>query len=214
MEIILTKDVVNLGMAGQVLKVAPGYARNFLLPSGRAMEATAGNLKAMAKKRAEFETRAKESKDLATDMKTKLAALCLVLPRKSGEKGKLYGAVTPQDIVSAAQDEGFELDRKKLRLAEPIKTLGDFEVTIKLHAEVTGTFKVKVISDAPPTPAQDEAAEALETPGKKTRAPKGAKADAAEPAQTDGLSAEESTSAEGNSPETAEEATSEGGPAA
>jgi large subunit ribosomal protein L9 len=149
MEIILTKDIASLGLAGQVLKVAPGYARNFLLPTGQALEATASNLKALAKKRAEFELRAKEAKDLAQDQKNKLQSLVLTIVRKSGEKGKLYGAVTPQDIVTAAEVQGFELDRKKLRLAEPIKTLGDFEVTIRLHADVNGAFKVKVVSDAP-----------------------------------------------------------------
>jgi large subunit ribosomal protein L9 len=159
MEIILTKDVATLGLAGQVLKVAPGYARNYLLPSGSAMVATESNLRALARKRAEFESRAKAAKELALEMKAKLANLVLILPRKAGEKGKLYGAVTPQDLVSAAEAQGIEIDRKRLRLAEPIKILGDFEVAVKLHSEVTGTFKVKVISDALPdneTPVETE----------------------------------------------------------
>ncbi|MDR1049764.1 MAG: 50S ribosomal protein L9 [Deltaproteobacteria bacterium] len=149
MEIILTKDIANLGLAGQVLNVAPGHARNYLLPTGQALAATAGNLKALAKKREEFENRAKQAKELALEQKSSLQTLVLTMARKAGEKGKLYGAVTPQDIVSAAEAQGFELDRKKLRLAEPIKTLGDFEITIRLHPDVTGSFKVKVVSDAP-----------------------------------------------------------------
>ncbi|MDR1296912.1 MAG: 50S ribosomal protein L9 [Deltaproteobacteria bacterium] len=149
MEIILTKDIASLGLAGQVLNVAPGYARNYLLPTGRALTATEGNLKALAKKREEFENRAKQAKELALEQKNSLQTLVLTMARKAGEKGKLYGAVTPQDIVSAAEAQGFELDRKKLRLAEPIKTLGDFEITIRLHPDVTGSFKVKVVSDAP-----------------------------------------------------------------
>ncbi|MDR1111201.1 MAG: 50S ribosomal protein L9 [Deltaproteobacteria bacterium] len=152
MEIILTKDVSNLGLSGQVLKVAAGYARNFLLPTGKALLATDGNLRALAKQRSEYESRAKEAKDQAIDLRNRLAPLVLAMNRKSGDKGKLYGAVTPNDIVAAALAEGFELDRKRLRLAEPIKTLGDFEISIRLHPEVTGTFKVKVLPDAPPAP--------------------------------------------------------------
>ncbi|MDR1310033.1 MAG: 50S ribosomal protein L9 [Deltaproteobacteria bacterium] len=157
MEIILTKDVSNLGLSGQVLKVAAGYARNFLLPTGKALLATDGNLRALAKQRSEYESRAKEAKDQAIDLRNRLAPLVLAMNRKSGDKGKLYGAVTPNDIVAAALAEGFELDRKRLRLAEPIKTLGDFEISIRLHPEVTGTFKVKVLPDAPPATEAPEA---------------------------------------------------------
>ncbi|MDR0622560.1 MAG: 50S ribosomal protein L9 [Deltaproteobacteria bacterium] len=161
MEIILTKDVGNLGLAGQVLKVAPGYARNFLLPTGQALEATAGNLKALARKRSEFERRATEAKELALSLKNNYSTLVLTITRKAGDKGKLFGAVTASDIVNAADERGYTLDRKRLRIAEPIKTLGDFEVSIKLHPEVTGTFKVRVVSDAPKA---EEPAKAEEKP--------------------------------------------------
>ncbi|MDR2367404.1 MAG: 50S ribosomal protein L9 [Deltaproteobacteria bacterium] len=165
MEIILTKDVSNLGMAGQVLKVAPGYARNFLLPSGKALEATHSNLKALARKRAEFEARAKAAKDQALELKTKFSSLVLSLTRKCGDKGKLYGAVTPSDIVAAAEEQGFTVDRKRLRLAEPIKTLGDFEVSVRLHPEVSATFKVKVLPEIQKAKADSEnPEEAQETP--------------------------------------------------
>ncbi|MDR1606910.1 MAG: 50S ribosomal protein L9 [Deltaproteobacteria bacterium] len=147
MEIILNKDVENLGLAGQVLKVAPGYARNFLLPTGAALLATKGNLLALAKKRAEFETRALSLKEAALAQKAQIAEILLVLPRKSGEKGKLYGAVTAQDLVEAAEAKGLSLDRKKMRLSEPIKTLGDFEVTIRLHPEVLGALRVRVVRE-------------------------------------------------------------------
>ncbi|MDR1084543.1 MAG: 50S ribosomal protein L9 [Deltaproteobacteria bacterium] len=144
MEIILTKDVENLGLSGQVLKVAAGYARNFLLPTGAALLATKANLTALAKKRTEFEARALSLKEAAIALKDRINGTVLVLARKSGEKGKLYGAVTTQDLVEAAQEKGLTLDRKKLRLAEPIKTLGDFEVTVRLHPEVLGNLKVRV----------------------------------------------------------------------
>ncbi|MDR2443814.1 MAG: 50S ribosomal protein L9 [Deltaproteobacteria bacterium] len=163
MEIILTKDVDNLGLAGQVLKVAPGHARNYLLPQGLAMEATASNLKVLAKKMAEYESRAKEAKERALDMKNSLSTLHLVLARKAGEKGKLYGAVTTQDLVHEAQAKGFTIDRKRLRLNEPIKTLGDFEATLKLHPEVTAQIKIKVVaegSEADPAVVASEIKEA------------------------------------------------------
>ncbi len=147
MEIILIKDVENLGLAGQVMSVAPGYARNFLLPTGAALPATEGNLKMLAKKRAEFEARAKAEKDQAQDLKNKVAAVKLVFRRKTGERGKLYGAVTAMDLAEALAAAGLNIDRKRLRLAEPIKTIGDFEVPVRLHAEVTGAFKVTVLPD-------------------------------------------------------------------
>ena len=99
MEIILIKDVENLGLTGQVLTVAPGYASNFLLPTGAALLANEGNLKMLAKKRAEYEARAKAEKDQAAALKDKIAQIKLVFTRKAGEKGKLYGAVTAMDIA-------------------------------------------------------------------------------------------------------------------
>ncbi|MDR1545320.1 MAG: 50S ribosomal protein L9 [Deltaproteobacteria bacterium] len=159
MDIILTKDVANLGLTGQVLTVAPGYARNYLLPNGSALAATPANLKSMARKRAEFEARAKEAKDQALDFKARLAGVALTLVRKAGDKGKLYGAVTPQDLVEAAAAAGLTIDRKRLRLAEPIKTVGDFEVSLRLHPEVLAAFKVKVLAEGTPAkePAQETA---------------------------------------------------------
>ncbi|MDR1676828.1 MAG: 50S ribosomal protein L9 [Deltaproteobacteria bacterium] len=169
MEIILIKDVSNLGLAGQVLNVAPGFARNFLFPTGKALEASQSNLKSLARKRAEFESRAKEAKDQAIDLKNKLSSLVLTLVRKSGDKGKLYGAVTATDIVTAAEAQGFTIDRKRLRIAEPIKTIGDFEISVRLHQEVNGVFKVKVLSDNPAV--APEASEAKEESLDSTKAP-------------------------------------------
>jgi len=160
MEIILIKDVDNLGLSGQVLNVAPGYARNFLLPTGAALPATDGNLKMLAKKRAEFEARAKAEKDQAVDLKNKIAEVKLVFRRKTGEKGKLYGAVTTMDIAEALVAAGYNIDRKRLRLSEPIKTVGEFEVPIRLHADITGSFKISVLPEEDAetkAPAQEEA---------------------------------------------------------
>ena len=148
MKIILVKDVDNLGLAGQVLNVAPGYARNFLLPTAAALPATDGNLKLLAKKRAEFERRAKADKDQALSLKSRLAELRLTFRRKAGEKGKLYGAVTALDISEALRAQGFDLDRRRLRLGEPFKALGDYEASIRLHAEVTASLKISVLPES------------------------------------------------------------------
>ena len=159
MEIILIKDVDNLGLSGQVLNVAPGYARNFLLPTGAALLATDGNLKMLAKKRAEFEARAKAEKDQAADLKNKMSEVKLVFRRKTGEKGKLYGAVTAMDIAEALAAAGYNIDRKRLRLSEPLKTIGEFEVPVRLHPEITASFRVSVLpeDEAAEAPAQEEA---------------------------------------------------------
>jgi len=148
MKIILVKDIDNLGLAGQVLTVAPGYARNYLLPTGAALLATEANLKLLAKKRAEYETRAKAEKDQALDLRSRLAEVRLVFHRKAGEKGKLYGAVTTLDISEALQAKGFEMERRRLRLGEPFKALGDYEVPVRLHPEVTASFKVSVLPES------------------------------------------------------------------
>jgi len=157
-KIILVKDVDNLGLAGQVLTVAPGYARNFLLPTGAALPATEANLKLLARKRAEYETRAKAEKDQALDLKSRLAEVRLVFHRKAGEKGKLYGAVTALDLSEALGAQGFEMERRRLRLGEPFKALGDYEVPVRLHPEVTASFKVSVLpeNEAPAAAAAAE----------------------------------------------------------
>ncbi len=157
MEIILIRDVENLGLAGQVLTVAPGYARNYLLPSGTALQATPANLKMLARKRAEFEARAKAEKDQAQDLKTRLAAVKLTFRRKTGEKGKLYGAVTAIDIAEALKAEGFDIDRRRLRLSEPFKSVGDFEVPVRLHTEVNAAFRISVLPEDEAAPAQEPA---------------------------------------------------------
>jgi large subunit ribosomal protein L9 len=158
MEIILTEDVANLGFAGQILKVSPGYARNFLIPGNRALLATPHNLKALAKKREEFERRSRAAKDEALDLQKRLASLTVTIYRKSVEKGKLYGAVTPQDMVDVVKQEGIILERKRIKISEPIKTLGDYEIAVRIHPEVSGSFKLKVLPEAipePPAPPED-----------------------------------------------------------
>lgn len=160
MEIILIKDVENLGLTGQVLTVAPGYARNFLLPTGAALLANEGNLKMLAKKRAEYEARAKAEKDQAAALKDKIAQIKLVFTRKAGEKGKLYGAVTAMDIAEELSAQGYDIERRRLRLSEPIKSIGEFEVPVRLHSEITGSFRVVVKAEDEEVAKAEEAAPA------------------------------------------------------
>ena len=157
MKIILVKDVDNLGLSGQTLNVTPGYARNYLLPSGAALPATDGNLKMLAKKLAEFETRALAERERALNLKSRLAEVRLVFHRKAGETGKLYGAVTALDISEALKAKGYDLERKRLRLGEPFKALGDYEVPLRLHPEVSGAFRVSVLPEGAVEPEADPA---------------------------------------------------------
>ena len=143
--VVLQEDVDNLGTSGDVVRVRPGYARNFLIPRGLAAPATdanmarVGELKRMAEERAHaaFE----ESKKLAT----KLESTAVKIERAVGEENKMYGSVTAKDIEAAYGEQGIEIDRRKLELPEPIKTLGLSEVAIRLHPEVKAMLRVEVI---------------------------------------------------------------------
>jgi large subunit ribosomal protein L9 len=139
-------------MAGQVIKVTSGYARNYLFPRSFALLANPLNLKILEKKRNDFEKRIREAKDNALALKNTLEKLVLVIERKSADKGKLYGAVTALDIVESALQQGVELDRRRLKITEPIKSLGEYDIAVKLHNEIAGTFKVKVVPIPVPEP--------------------------------------------------------------
>ena len=145
MQVILTQDVESVGPTGQVVEVKRGFARNMLIPSKLAMLATPSNLKRLEKERASFAERAKKEKDRAKDLAAQLKAVRLIIAQKAGEKDKLYGSVTTMDLAQALAEKGFEIDRRKIKLAEPIKTLGDFDITIKLHGDVTAALKVAVV---------------------------------------------------------------------
>lgn len=144
MNIILIEDVDNLGLAGQVVTVAAGYARNKLIPGQLALEATPSNLKMLEKKRAEYEIRAKKEKERAAELAEKIEAVRLTISQKAGEKDKLYGSVTSMDLAAALEEQGLDIDRRKIKMTEPIKTLGEFEVPVKLHTDVTANLKVIV----------------------------------------------------------------------
>ena len=147
MEIILREHVDNLGKRGEIVKVADGYARNYLLPRKLALLATEGNRKHVERERKIFEARESQEKGQAEALATRLAALEITITRRVGETDQLFGSVTASDITDVLKAKGFDVDRRKLILPEPIKTLGEHEVPLKLHREVTTPLKVRVVKE-------------------------------------------------------------------
>jgi large subunit ribosomal protein L9 len=147
MEVILREHVDNLGRRGEIVKVADGYARNYLLPRKLALLVTEGNKKQIERERAKFEAKEAEEKKIAEAMAARLATVELIIPRKVGETEALYGSVTTADIADALAAKGFEIDRRRLQLAEPIKKVSEADVPVKLHRDVTASVKVKVVAE-------------------------------------------------------------------
>ena len=148
MEVILKEDVTNLGHRGDVVKVADGYGRNFLLPRKLALQATLANKAVVEQMKFAAARRSATEKAQAEELAAKLAPVALSFTRKSGEAGHLFGSVTSADIAAELAALGFEVDRRKIELKEPLKSVGDFSVGIKLHREVTAHIKVKVAAEA------------------------------------------------------------------
>ena len=161
MEVILKEDVANLGHRGDVVKVADGYGRNFLLPRKLALQATLANKAVIEQMKAAAARRSAEEKVQAQALVAKLEPLTLSFTRKSSENGQLFGSVTTADIASELASKGFEIDRRKIQLSEPIKSLGNFTVSVKLHREVTAHVGVHVVADAAPEAAEPVAAPAV-----------------------------------------------------
>ncbi len=148
MEVILRQHVENLGRRGEIVKVADGYARNYLLPRKLALLATDGNKKQVERERAKLDVVEAEEQKVAAAIGDRLGAIeSLEIKRKVGETEALYGSVTTADIGEALQAKGFDIDRRKIQLQEPIKKLGEYEVPIKLHREVTVRVKVHVLAE-------------------------------------------------------------------
>jgi len=147
MEVILREHVDNLGKRGEIVKVADGYARNYLLPRKLALLATDGNRKHVERERKIMETREAEEKSGAEAIAARLAAVEISIARRVGDTEQLYGSVTSADIVDFLKGKGFEIDRRKLILPEPIKAIGDYDVPLKLHREVTVPLNVKVVKE-------------------------------------------------------------------
>jgi large subunit ribosomal protein L9 len=151
MEVILRQHVDNLGKRGEIVKVADGYARNYLLPRKLALPATAGNRKHVERERKLMETREAEEKSSAEAIASRLGLIEISIARRVGETDQLYGSVTAGDIAEFLKGKGFEIDRRKLILPEAIKTIGEFDVPLKLHREVTVPLKVKVVKEGAAT---------------------------------------------------------------
>lgn len=147
MEVILLEKVDNLGGLGDKVAVKSGYGRNFLIPSGRAVAATAENLKAFEARRAELERQAAERLAAAQARHATIDGLALTIAHRAGEEGKLFGSVGVSDIVEAAAAQGVVLEKTEVRLPGPIRTTGEHEVVAHLHADVDATIKITVVGE-------------------------------------------------------------------
>ena len=144
MEVILKEDVNNLGNRGDVVKVAAGYGRNYLLPQNLAMEANANNKAVIEQMKNSAVRKSAKEKTEAEALVAQLDAVALTFTRKTGENDHLFGSVTSSDIAQQLEEKGFTIDRRKIHLDEPLKSLGDFLVPVRLHREVTAHIKVVV----------------------------------------------------------------------
>lgn len=147
MQIILKERVEKLGEPGDVVRVKPGYARNFLLPRGMAYEATPANMKRIERERAQLEKQAAETLAAAREQAAKLEGVSLTFPARAGQEGRLFGSITSGDIAEKLAEQGIQIDRRQIELDEPLKALGVFSVPVRLHSEVRPELKVWVVSE-------------------------------------------------------------------
>jgi large subunit ribosomal protein L9 len=143
-QVILQQDLKNLGKSGELVKVRPGYARNYLIPRSLAMPATVTNVKQVEHQQRISAAAAAKARGEASSLAEKITAVTVTITRKVGEEDRLFGSVTTKDIATALKEKGFDVDRKKIELAEPIRTAGTHSVTVKLLGDVAATFKVEV----------------------------------------------------------------------
>ena len=146
-KVLLREDVDDLGARGEIVRVRAGYARNYLLPRNLAVEATAGNVKGIEAERAALLKKEANERSTAEAQSQKMSSLVLEFKRKAGEQGALYGSVTSMDVAELLKDKGYEIDRHRIHLREPLKRLGDYAVPVRLHREVTIDLQVKVVPE-------------------------------------------------------------------
>ena len=165
-KILLREDIENLGGRGEIVKVKAGYARNYLLPQGKATLATKGNVKQIDNERSALLKKAAVEIATAEAQAAQMGNIALTFERKAGETGQLFGSVTSMDIADAIKAKGYEIDRRKIVLKDSIKETGDYTVNIKLHREVTLAIPVTVTAEggAPETPKVEEAPKAETAP--------------------------------------------------
>ncbi len=147
MEVILRADVPKLGPRGKIVNVAQGYARNFLLPRKLAVPVTAGNKKVVEQEKASAARREANERSQSEELARQLADLTVTVARKAGEEDQLFGSVTSLDVADALQAKGYHIDRRKIEMEEPIKHLGEYEIPLRLHREVTATLKLLVVQE-------------------------------------------------------------------
>ena len=145
-QVILQQDLKNLGKSGELVRVRPGYARNYLIPRSLAMPATIHNVKQLEHEQRISAAKAAKVRAEATGVADKVSGVTVTLERKVGEEDRLFGSVTSKDIAAALKEKGIEVDRKRIELAAPIRAAGTFDVTVKLLGDVTATFKVEVVA--------------------------------------------------------------------
>ncbi len=148
MQIILQEDVEKLGTRGELVDVAAGYARNYLLPRKLGIEATPGNMKRLERMRVTFAKKEASEKGAAQTLADSLQGVSLTFARKAGENEQLFGSVTSADIAEALEAQGYHIDKRKITLADPIKLVGEYEIPVKLHREITTNLKVTVTKEA------------------------------------------------------------------
>ena len=146
-KVLLREDVDDLGARGEIVRVRAGYARNYLLPRNLAVEATAGNVKGIEAERAALLKKEANERATAEGQSKQIGSLVLEFKRKAGEQGALYGSVTSMDVAEALKDRGYEIDRHRIHLREPLKRVGEYSVPIRLHREVTLDLQVKVVPE-------------------------------------------------------------------
>lgn len=202
MEVILREDIPKLGNKGDVVKVRAGFARNYLLPRKLAIASTPGTLKQVEAMRASAERKAERDRGAAEELAAQMAEVELVFTKRSGDQGQLFGSVTTSDIGEAMAEKGFNIDRRRLELSEPLKHIGDFIVKLRLHRDVVAELKVKVAGDgveeAPPPPEVSAPIEPLDSEIAEAAS---TEADATESAEAGEPESPEAEAAEDSSPE-------------
>jgi len=147
MKVVLKDDIKNVGKMGQIVDVADGYARNYLVPRGLAVEANIKNLKSLEHEKKIIQEKAKRIKNSSQTLSDKISTMTLVIKAKAGDEGKLFGAVTSMDIAELLKNEGIDMDKKKIFLDEPIKRLGSYSVNIKIHPEISTNLNIQVVEE-------------------------------------------------------------------
>lgn len=147
MKVILKEDVKSIGSMGQIIDVADGFARNYLVPRGLAVEANVKNIKSLEHEKRVIQEKAKKVKNQAQDFAGKISGMTVVIKAKAGEEGKLFGSVTTMDVAEQLKNEGIDIDKKKISLEEPIKRLGSYSVKVRVHPEISAEVNVQVVEE-------------------------------------------------------------------